>query len=96
MNLHAQAQGGGVSDWFGGSPAATARILPWVTWRYLRLSVLPTGLVFGVHPDPVPAWLDARALLPAAACAAVVFVLALAVRADSRRGLALAWFGPPM
>jgi tetratricopeptide (TPR) repeat protein len=92
LNLQAQAVQGGVAPWFGGSPEATARILPWLAWRYLRVTVWPTGLVHGVHPAPIEGWGDPRVLLPAAALAAVAAAAALAVRARRERALGVAWF----
>jgi tetratricopeptide (TPR) repeat protein len=92
MALWAQAAQGGVAEWFGGSPAATLRILPWVLWRYLRVVVWPSGLALGVHPEPVAAWLDARLLGPLLACAAVAAAAWRALRAEPRLALAVAWF----
>jgi tetratricopeptide (TPR) repeat protein len=77
-NLLAQARGGGVAEWFGGSPLATAAILPWLAWRYVRLAFAPTGLVHGVHPAPVAAPADPALwgpLLGLAAAAAIALAL---------------------
>jgi hypothetical protein len=92
LNLQAQATQGGVAPWFGGSPAATARILPWLAWRYVELAVWPAGLAHGVHPAPTSGWSDPRVWLPAAALAAVAALVAAGVRAQRRRALGAAWF----
>jgi len=92
LNLRAQALEGGVGEWFGGSPLATARILPWVAWRYVRLAFAPAGVVHGVHPAPVHAIADPAFWGPllalAGAGAAVVF---LCWRRPAR-ALGPAWF----
>lgn len=92
VNLAAQATQGGVAAWFGGSPAATARILPWVAWRYVRVAAAPLDLVHGVHPEPTQGWGDVRIWLPLAALAAVAALAAAAVRAHRQRALGVAWF----
>lgn len=63
--------------WHGGSPAATARVVLRVMGDYLRMLVLPVrlnALYLVVIP---PRFLDARCLLPLAACA---LIAAAAVR----------------
>lgn len=92
LNLYAQAIGGGVATWFGGSALATARILPWVVWRYVRLSLLPVGLAHGVHPEPVTGWTDPAllgSLLALAAVGAIVTILCLRRR---ERAIGPIWF----
>lgn len=93
LNLVTQSVQGGVAPWFGGSPAATARVVPWLMWRYVRLSLLPYDLVYGVHPDPVAGWTDARFGLPLLALLAVGAGLFAAARGRPRRAFAVAWFG---
>ena len=92
LNLAAQATQGGVAPWFGGSPAATARMLPWIAWRYVRVAALPFDLVHGVHPEPTHGWTDARIWLPLAGLAAAAALSAAAIRARRRRALGAAWF----
>jgi len=92
LNLEAQWTQGGVAPWFGGSPAATARMLPWVAWRYVRVAAAPFDLAFGVHPEPTHGWGDARIWLPLAALAATGALTAAAVRARRERALGVAWF----
>ncbi|MCC6640631.1 MAG: tetratricopeptide repeat protein [Deltaproteobacteria bacterium] len=91
VNLQAQAEQGGIVAWFGGSAAATARILPEVLWRYVRMAVVPLDPVFCVQPEAVASWLSARVWLPvlglAMACAAGL----VTIRRDPRAGLAIAW-----
>jgi protein O-mannosyl-transferase len=90
LNLAAQRAHGGVAPWFGGSPEATARVVPWLLWRYVRLVVWPVDLVHGVHPAPVASWIAA---LPALAALAVAAALAAAAcRARPCRALGVAWF----
>jgi tetratricopeptide (TPR) repeat protein len=91
MNVQAQALGGGVSSWFGGSPEATARILPSVVWRYLRMAVLPYDPVFYVHPLPIDSWIDTRVCLPTVAIAMAGALAIRAIRRDRRVGLAVGW-----
>lgn len=91
LNLHAQSTQGGIVEWFGGSAAATLRILPSVLWRYLRMTVLPWDPVFCVQPEPVASWLDARVWLPLFGIAVAVALCGLAARRDRRSWLALAW-----
>lgn len=92
-NLAAQASQGGAAPWFGGSPWATAQIVPWLLWRYLRLVVLPFDLVYGVQPDPLTGVLDPRFWLSTLALVLTALGLAMAVRRDRRRVLWVAWFG---
>jgi len=92
LNLAAQSMQGGVAPWFGGSPAATARMLPWIAWRYVRVAAAPFDLVHGVHPEPTHGWGDLRIWLPLAALAAVALLAAAAVRAHRQRALGVAWF----
>jgi hypothetical protein len=92
LGLVAQAQQGGVAPWFGGSPAATARILPWIAWRYVRLVAFPFDLVHGVHPAPTSGWLDPRVWLPLLGLAAVLGLAVWAVGLRRRRALGLVWF----
>ena len=92
LNLAAQSMQGGVAPWFGGSPAATARMLPWIAWRYVRVAAAPFDLVHGVHPEPTQGWGDVRIWLPLAALAAVALLAAAAVRAHRQRALGVAWF----
>jgi tetratricopeptide (TPR) repeat protein len=93
LGLQAQALQGGVAPWFGGSPEATARILPWLAWRYVRLAFVPAGLAHGVWPAPVEGWTDLRVLGPAAALLATAAAVAFACRSDRTRALGPAWFG---
>ncbi len=90
-NVKAQALEGGVAPWFGGSPAATARILPEVLWRYVRLAYLPFDPTHCVQPMAIGRWLDPRVLGPLAGLIAVALVATVAVRRERRLGLALAW-----
>ncbi|MEE8165060.1 MAG: hypothetical protein V3T64_05795 [Myxococcota bacterium] len=92
VNLAAQANEGGTASWFGGSPWATAQIVPWLLWRYLRLVVLPFDLVYGVAPDPLTGVFDPRFWLSILALVASAVGLSLAVRRDRRRLLWVAWF----
>ena len=92
-NLAAQSSEGGTAPWFGGSPWATAQIVPWLLWRYLRLAVLPFDLVYGVAPDPLSGILDPRFWLSTLALVTSALALAVAVRRDRRRMLWVAWFG---
>jgi len=92
LQLAAQGAEGGVAPWFGGSPAATARVIPWLLWRYVRLTLLPVDLVYGVHPAPLDHWLDARFLLPLAGLLGVGGVVAWRIARRPRRALAAAWF----
>ena len=91
VNVQAQAAQGGVAGWFGGSPDATARILPEVLWRYLRMAVLPVDPAFCVQPDPVASWLSARVWLSALGIAAACALLGVAASRDRRAWLAIAW-----
>ncbi len=93
VNLQAQAVQGGIVAWFGGSPGATARILPGVLWRYLRMAVLPLDPVFCVQPEPIRSWLDPHAWLPLLGIAGAAALALLAARRDRRAWLALAWTG---
>jgi protein O-mannosyl-transferase len=92
LNLAAQSMQGGVAPWFGGSPAATARMLPWIAWRYVRVTAAPFDLVHGVHPEPTHGWGDARIWLPLAGLAGVAALATAAVRARRGRALGAAWF----
>jgi tetratricopeptide (TPR) repeat protein len=92
LNLQAQTEQGGVAPWFGGSPEATARILPWIAWRYVRLVVAPFDLAHGVHPAPTSGWGDPRVWLPAAGLAATAGLVGLACRRSRERWLGPAWF----
>jgi hypothetical protein len=91
-NLYAQALGGGVGEWFGGSPLATARILPWVAWRYLRLAFFPAGLVHGVHPAPVASAADPAFWGPLLGLAAAGAAVALWCRRRPARAFGPLWF----
>ncbi len=91
MNLRAQATQGGVVEWFGGSAAATARILPEVIWRHLRMAAVPVDPVFCVHPEPISSWANARVWGPLAGIAVCIVLACLAARRDRRSWLALAW-----
>jgi hypothetical protein len=93
LNLAAQTMQGGVAPWFGGSPAATARVLPWIAWRYVRVAAAPFDLVHGVYPEPTHGWGDIRIWLPLAGLAAIAALVAAAVRAHRQRALGAAWFG---
>jgi protein O-mannosyl-transferase len=90
-NVMAQGLEGGVAPWFGGSPAATARILPELLWRYVRLAYLPFDPAHCVQPSAIGCWLDPRVLGPLAALIAVALVATVAVRRERRLGLPLAW-----
>lgn len=92
LGLAAQSVQGGVAPWFGGGPLATAQILPWLTWRYVRISFLPVDLVHGVHPAPIAGLGDPRLVWPAAALAALALVVARACLARRERWLFAAWF----
>jgi len=92
LNLHAQATQGGVAPWFGGSPVATAQILPWIAWRYVRLSFAPFDLAHGVHPAPLTGWSDPRLFVPLAGLAAVGVAVAAACRTRRCRALGAVWF----
>lgn len=91
MNVQAQATQGGVVEWFGGSAGATARIVPEVLWRHLRMAAFPVDPAFCVHPDPVSSWSDARAWLPLVGIAAAIALAFIVARRDRRSWLALAW-----
>jgi tetratricopeptide (TPR) repeat protein len=91
INLQAQGAQGGIVRWFGGSPGATARILPGVLWRYLRLALLPYDPVFCVQPDVIPSWLDLRVWLPLVCLAGALLVAGRAIATDRRFALAVAW-----
>jgi tetratricopeptide (TPR) repeat protein len=92
LGLVAQATQGGVAPWFGGGPLATAQILPWLAWRYVRLVFAPFDLVHGVHPAPIAGWSDERFVWPAAALAALALVVVRACLLRRERWLAAAWF----
>jgi hypothetical protein len=92
LNLHAQSTQGGVAPWFGGSPEATARILPWLAFRYLRLALLPFDLVHGVHPAPTRGLADPRVWLPSAALLVAAAACARAARGRRERWLGPIWF----
>jgi len=92
LGLSAQATQGGVSPWFGGGPLGTIQILPWITWRYVRLVFAPFDLVHGVHPAAVAGWFDARLLWPAAALVAVALLIMRACWLRRERWLMAAWF----
>lgn len=93
VNVKAQGAQGGIATWFGGSPEATARILPAVIWRYLRMALLPYDPVFCVQPETVDSWLDGRVWLPLLGIAAALALAGFAVARDRRFGLAVAWVG---
>ena len=84
INLQAQGAQGGIAAWFGGSPAATARILPGVLWRYPRLALLPYDPVFCVQPDVIRSWLDLRVWLPLRPASSRITSAAAALRAPVR------------
>jgi len=90
-NVRAQGLEGGVVPWFGGSPAATARILPEVLWRYLRLAYLPFDPTHCVQPLAIGRWLDLRVLGPLLGLISAALAATLAVRRERRLGLAVAW-----
>jgi tetratricopeptide (TPR) repeat protein len=92
LGLVAQSTQGGVAPWFGGSPLATAQILPWLAWRYVRIVFAPFDLVHGVHPAPIDGWGDERLVWPLAALAAVALLVARACVARRERWLFAAWF----
>ena len=92
LGLSAQSTQGGVSPWFGGGPLGTIQILPWITWRYVRLVFAPFDLVHGVHPAAVTGWLDARLLWPATALMAVALLIMRACWFRRERWLMAAWF----
>lgn len=92
LQLSAQAAEGGVAAWFGGSPLATLRIVPWLLWRYVRLTLLPFDLVYGVQPAPLEGWLEPRLLGPLAGLAIVAALGARAIARSRRRALGVAWF----
>jgi len=92
LGLSAQSTQGGVSPWFGGGPLGTIQILPWITWRYVRLVFAPFDLVHGVHPAAVTGWLDERLLWPAAALVAVALLVVRACMLRRERWLMAAWF----
>lgn len=92
LNLYAQAIGGGVAPWFGGSALATAQILPWVVWRYLRLAVLPVGLAHGVHPAPITGWSDPALLGPLLALAAAAASVTILCLRRRERAIGPLWF----
>ena len=92
LGLAAQAEQGGVAPWFGGGPLATAQVLPWLTWRYVRLVFAPFDLVHGVHPAVVAGSRDPRLLWPAAALVAVAILVVRACTLRRERWLYAAWF----
>jgi hypothetical protein len=92
LGLAAQAAQGGVAPWFGGGPLATAQILPWLAWRYVRISFLPVDLVHGVHPAPILGTGDPRLVWPLAALAALALVVGRACLARRERWLFAGWF----
>ena len=92
LGLWAQATQGGVSPWFGGGPLGTLQILPWITWRYVRLVFAPFDLVHGVHPAVVTGWFDERLLWPAGALLAVALLVVRACTLRRERWLMAAWF----
>lgn len=92
LGLVAQSVQGGVAPWFGGGPLATAEILPWLAWRYVRISFVPIDLVHGVHPAPIAGLGDPRLVWPAAALVALALVVARACAARRERWLFAAWF----
>lgn len=92
LNVHAQSTQGGVAPWFGGSPEATLRMLPWIAWRYVRIVAAPLDLSHGVHPVPTSGWADPRVWLPLAGLLAVAAGVAAACRARRERALGAAWF----
>ncbi|MCX5737302.1 MAG: hypothetical protein NTZ61_02175, partial [Proteobacteria bacterium] len=92
LGLSAQSTQGGVSPWFGGGPLGTIQILPWITWRYVRLVFAPFDLVHGVHPAAVTGWFDTRLLWPAASLVAVALLIMRACWLRRERWLMAAWF----
>ncbi len=92
LNLAAQSAEGGVVPRFGGSAQATARIAPWLLWRYLRLTLLPFDLVFGVHPAPAQSWAEPRVLLPLCGLVLLAGLAVWGVRRCPRRALGVGWF----
>ena len=92
LGLLAQSVQGGVAPWFGGGPIATAQILPWLAWRYVRISFLPFDLVHGVHPAPIVGIDDPRLVWPVAAIAALALVVTRACFARRERWLFAGWF----
>ena len=93
LGMRAQASQGGIVAWYGGSPGATARVMPGVLWRYLRLALLPFDPVHGVDPPPIAHWADRRVWLPALGVLMAAAGAALAVRRQRRLALAAAWWG---
>ncbi|RIL02586.1 MAG: hypothetical protein DCC71_16190 [Proteobacteria bacterium] len=92
LGLAAQSAQGGVAPWFGGGPLGTAQILPWLAWRYVRISFAPFDLVHGVHPAPIAGWGDERFVWPLAALAAVALLVVRACLLRRERWLFAAWF----
>jgi hypothetical protein len=92
LGLAAQAAQGGVAPWFGGGPLATAEILPWITWRYVRLVFAPFDLVHGVHPAVITGLSDPHLVWPAASLVAVAILVVRACTLRRERWLAAAWF----
>ncbi len=92
LGLYAQSTQGGVAPWFGGGPLGTIQILPWITWRYVRLVFAPFDLVHGVHPAAVTGWLDERLLWPTATLAAVALLVVRVCLLRRERWLMAAWF----
>jgi len=92
LGLRAQALQGGVAPWFGGSPGATARILPWLAWRYLRLAFVPLGVAHGVQPAPASGWTDTIVWQPAAGLAFALALVTAWCRKDRTRALGPIWF----
>jgi len=93
LGVQAQQSQGGVVPWYGGSPAATARVMPGVLWRYLRLGLLPFDPLFGVDPPPPPRWSDVRVLLPAAGVALAAVAAGWCIVRERRLALAASWWG---
>lgn len=92
LGLAAQAVQGGVAPWFGGGPLATAQVLPWITWRYVRLVFAPFDLVHGVHPSVVTGFSDPNLIWPSAALVAVAILVVRACTLKRERWLYAAWF----
>lgn len=93
LALAAQAVAGGVAEWFGGSPLATAQILPWIVWRYVRLAFLPRELAVGAHPAPIRGWTDPALVGPLLALLAAAATVVWLCRGRRERWLGPAWFG---
>ncbi len=93
LGVQAQQSQGGVVPWYGGSSAATARVMPGVLWRYLRYGLLPFDPVHGVDPKPPPRWGDAGVWAPAAAVLLAALAAGACAVRQRRLALAAAWWG---